>query len=128
MASRDQRRLRLRDAVRAVSAHGMTRQMGIWSTVAATRLLLDILEGRSSQRASLAAKRAVEIFELSLKQNPPEAPLACARGCAYCCHSFVSATAPEIFLLARTIRSASEGDQAAALERVRATDAVTHGL
>ncbi len=128
MVSRDQRRLRLRDAVRAVSTHGMTRQMGIWATIAATRLLLDVLEGRSSQRAGLAAKRAVEIFEFSLKQHPPEAPLACARGCAFCCYSFVSATAPEIFLLAKTVRSAPERDQAAALERVHATDVVTHGL
>ena len=128
MANRDQRRMRLREAIRVVSAHGMTRQLGIWATIAATRLLLDVLEGRSSQRSSLAAKRAVDIFELSLKQNPPEAPLACARGCAFCCHSFVSASAPEIFLLAKTIRSAPNRDQADALDRVRTTDAVTHGL
>jgi Fe-S-cluster containining protein len=102
--------------------------MGLWATVAATRLVLDVLEGRSSQRASLAAKRALEIFELSLRQNPPEAPVACARGCAYCCHSFVSATAPEVFLLAKTIRSGSEQDQAAALQRIKSNDAVTRGL
>jgi hypothetical protein len=48
-----------------------------------------------------------KLFDLSVKRNLPEAPLACARGCAFCCHSFVTATASEVFLLARTIRTAS---------------------
>jgi Fe-S-cluster containining protein len=128
MVSRDQRRMRLREAVRAVSAHGMTRQLGIWATIAATRLLLNVLEGRSKHRASHAAKRATDIFDLSLKKNPSETSLACARGCAFCCYSFVSASAPEIFLLAKTVCSAPHRDQAVALERVRVTDAVISGL
>lgn len=127
MATRQERRTLLRNAVKDVSAHGISPRQGIWGTVAATRMVLDVLESSSSQRASEAAKRAVGLFELSLKHNPPEAPLACARGCAFCCHGFVTATAPEVFMLARALRAANK-DITPVIERVRMTDAVTRGL
>jgi hypothetical protein len=127
MAMRQERRALLRQAVKEVTARGISPRQGIWGTIGATRILLDVLEGGSQQRASETARRALEIFDLSVKRNPPEAPLACARGCAFCCHSFVTATAPEVFLLARTIRTANK-DLGPVLERVRATIAATAGL
>jgi Fe-S-cluster containining protein len=127
MATRQERRALLRKAVKEVAASGISPRQGIWGTVAATRILLDILDGTSARRASEAARRAVDIFDLSVKRNPPEAPLACARGCALCCHSFVTASPPEIFLLARTIRAGTR-DVAAVAERVRGNIAVTGGL
>ena len=127
MAMRQERRALLRQAVKEVTARGISPRQGIWGTIGATRILLDVLEGGSQQRASETARRALEIFDLSVKRNPPEAPLACARGCAFCCHSFVTATAPEVFLLARTIRTANK-DLGPVLERVRATIAAIAGL
>ena len=127
MLARQERRTRLRNALREVSAQGISPKLGLWGVAAAAHLLLENLSGRSPQRASDAARRAVELFELSLKHNPPEAALACARGCAYCCHSFVTATAPEVFLVAKTLRAAGD-DLTAAIARVRATNAVTRGL
>lgn len=35
---------------------------------------------------------------------PDEAPLACAKGCSYCCYQRVELTAPEVLLLARQVR------------------------
>ena len=127
MATRQERRTLLRNVVKDVSAHGISPRQGIWGTVAATNLVLESLGGRSPQRASDAARRIVDLYELSLRHNPPEAALACARGCAFCCHSFVTATAPEVFLLARTIR-ASNDDLSPVLARVRETNAFTGGL
>jgi Fe-S-cluster containining protein len=127
MATRQERRVLLRNVLKDVSAHGISPRQGIWGTVAATHLVLEQLGGRSPQRGSEAARRAVELYELSLKHNPPEAALACARGCAYCCHSYVTATAPEIFLLARTVRS-SDADLAPAIARVRETNAFVGGM
>ena len=40
-----------------------------------------------------------------MKATPPRLELACRKGCGYCCHTWVSATAPEIFLLARTLQA-----------------------
>jgi Fe-S-cluster containining protein len=34
-----------------------------------------------------------------------EGSLACRRGCSYCCHGYVSATAPQIFAAAEAIRA-----------------------
>lgn len=127
MAARQERRARLRQAVKEVASRGIAPEQGVWGTIAATRILLDVLDSRSAERASDAARRAVEIFDQSVRRNPPEAPLACARGCALCCHSFVTATAPEIFLLARTLR-ASRGDLSLILDDLRANLAVTGGL
>jgi Fe-S-cluster containining protein len=129
---RQERRLKLKQSVDLVSRGGMdlTASGGeqSWSVIGATRILLDILEGRSPSRAGIAARRAHEFFEISLKRNPSKYPIACAKGCAFCCHVSVTATAPEIFLVANTLREQHRGDFDALLTRVRAADERTRGM
>lgn len=55
-------------------------------------------------RASRAASYIQELFNRTLKAHVTE-PIACREGCHHCCHSFVSATAPEILSLAGKIRA-----------------------
>jgi Fe-S-cluster containining protein len=96
--------------------------------IAATRILLDIVEGRNPARASNAAKRAAEFFETSLKRNPSKYPIACFKGCAFCCHVSVTATAPEIFLVASVLREQYKNNLDTILARVRAADERTRGM
>jgi Fe-S-cluster containining protein len=99
-----------------------------WFVIAATRILLDILEGRSTSRARNAARRAHEFFETSLKANPSKHKIDCAQGCNFCCHVSVVATAPEIFLVANAIREQHKDDYEAVLQRVKEADEKTRGI
>jgi Fe-S-cluster containining protein len=126
---RQERRVRLKQSVEAVSRGGMDLTANgpdqSWAVIAATRILLDILETKSPSRAANAAKRAHEFFETSLKRNPSKYPIACVKGCAFCCHVSVTASAPEIFLVANALREQHKDNLVA---RVRAADQRTRGL
>lgn len=130
--SRQQRRVRLKESVDHVARHGINlddspvRQM--WSMIGLTRLLIDILEGRSATRASDAAKRAHEFFELSLKRNPSSHKIDCAKGCGFCCHLRVSALAPEVFQVANFVRKQFAAELPRVIEQVRAADRDSRGL
>ena len=78
---------------------------------------------RNPRRAGDAAAHALASLDRLLADAPSPVPLACAKGCSTCCHNWVAATAPEIFLIARSLR-----DDAAALRRVRAGALRTAGL
>jgi len=129
--SRQQRHARLRQSIDAVSRHGINLKAGqsdrLWSSIAATRILLDILSGHSPSRASQAAKWAHEFFETSLRHNPSESQIECAKGCTFCCHLRVSAMAPEIFLIANQIRREHKNDLESVLSRLRAVDRNSRG-
>jgi Fe-S-cluster containining protein len=129
---RQERRVRLKQSVEAVSRGGMDLTANgsdqSWAVIGATRILLDILETKGPSRASNAAKRAHEFFETSLKRNPSKHPIACAKGCAFCCHVSVTATAPEIFLVANALRERHKENPEAILARVRSADQRTRGL
>ena len=99
-----------------------------WAVVAAARMLIDILRGKMPGRAAKAAKAAHEFFEISLHNNPSKFPIACAKGCAFCCHVAVTASAPEIFLVAAKIREMPEDRQEETLNRVRAADQRTRQM
>jgi Fe-S-cluster containining protein len=129
---RHERRIQLKKSVDAVARRGMDLKAPsgdqAWAVIAATRLLADILSTRSPARASQAARRAHEFFETSLAHNPSPHAIACAKGCAFCCHVSVAATAPEIFLVANTLRQKYRDRMDEVLTRVRAADARTRGL
>jgi Fe-S-cluster containining protein len=129
---RHERRIQLKRSVDAVSREGMDLSAKgsdqSWAVIAATRILLDIIETRSPTRASSAAKRAHEFFETSLRRNPSNYSIACVKGCAFCCHVSVTASAPEIFLVANTLRAQHKGDIETIIARVRAADQRTRGL
>ncbi len=56
-------------------------------------------------RASRAAALVHALSEASTKRTPGEAKLACRKGCGYCCHTWVGATAPEVLHLASALRA-----------------------
>ena len=58
MLARTERKAQLREALGVVSRVGLVADRGLWSVVAATRLLLDLLSGKASRRASDAAANA----------------------------------------------------------------------
>jgi Fe-S-cluster containining protein len=129
---RQERRIKLKRSVEAVARGGMDLSASgsdqTWAVIGATRILLDIVEGKNPARASLAAKRAAEFFETSLKHNPSKHAIACVKGCAFCCHVSVTATAPEIFLVAGALREHYKGNLEPIVARIRAADQRTRGL
>jgi hypothetical protein len=65
-------------------------------------ILLDELRKRPSG-ASRAADIALEAAESTLARRERPVAIACKRGCAFCCHGLVSASAPEVLRIARWI-------------------------
>jgi Fe-S-cluster containining protein len=130
--TRQERRALLKENLAAVAKRGIdlaaARPERLWRVIACTRLLMDTLDGKGPTRASEAARRAHEFFEVSLKYNPSEHKIACAKGCGYCCHLRVTAMAPEVFLLANHIRREFKDSYDAVLARLRAADANARGL
>ena len=111
--SRQQRRVRLKESVDHVARYGInlddTPIQQMWSMIGLTRILIDVLDTRTPARASEAAKRAHEFFDLSLKRNPSNHRIECAKGCGFCCHLRVSAMAPEVFHVANFVRKQFAG-------------------
>jgi hypothetical protein len=99
-----------------------------WAVIAATRILIDILDGRSPTRASRAAEKAHEFFETSLKRNATGIKIDCKTGCAFCCYVPVSALAPEVFLIANTIRAQHAADLETRVAGIRAAARGTYRL
>ncbi len=88
--------------------------------LAQARRLLRLLRNGS------AAEAAAEIhggFDAALRRSPRE-PVACRKGCSHCCISYVAATAPELFLIARSLKGPR---RVAVATRVAEADAETHG-
>ena len=71
--SRQQRRARLKQSADAVSRHGInlddSRYDQLWSMIGLTRILMDILGGRSATRASDAAGCELERFPFTLTRT-----------------------------------------------------------
>ena len=85
-----------------------------------------LTEQNNARRASEAAGMAQALIERALEARPPQAALACRKGCAYCCHSFVGVVAPEVFRLADAVRASRNG--ALGVEAVRARCAPLKGV
>lgn len=62
-----------------------------------------LADASDPRRASAAAQYAHDLLDRTLAAHVT-GPVACAKGCALCCHTFVSATIPEIFRLAEQVR------------------------
>ncbi len=123
---RKERRIQLKKAMVAVSRQGMDLTASgpeqSWAVISVARMLIDVLSGRAPGRAARAAKAAHEFFETSVKNNPSKFSIACAKGCAFCCHVSVTASAPEIFLVASRICEFPKDQFEDLLNRVRAAD------
>ena len=129
---RQERRIKLKQSMDAAARRGVDLSAPMndqqWAVIGATRLLVDVLDSRRPSRASTAAKRAHELFETSLKTNPSGQPIACAKGCAFCCHVSVTATGPEIFLVVNALREKYKDNFETILYRVQAADQKTRAL
>jgi hypothetical protein len=75
------------------------------STLAAA-LRLDLDDPVAGARS--AAARLLAVYDATLGADPPRDAVACRRGCSYCCHNAVAATAPEALLLAAHVRGRIE--------------------
>ena len=129
---RQERRIKLKQSIEEISRRGMDLSANgtdrTWAVAAATRILMDILSGRSGLRASAAAKRANAFFETSLKRNSSHQSIACGKGCAFCCYMTVTVTAPEIFHVANVLREQYKDNPQSILARVRSADEKTRNL
>jgi Fe-S-cluster containining protein len=67
-------------------------------------LALMLRDGRRNDRASRAAEFTAQLLDATMRRQISE-PAACAKGCAHCCTTYVSATIPEILRLARAVRA-----------------------
>lgn len=93
-------------------------------TLAARRGREDLIDGLLEQAFS-SFEGNVEI------QSEGLPPLACHKGCSTCCTLRVTATAPEILLIARYVRWASDALKRAEVDleqRLADADRVTRGL
>jgi Fe-S-cluster containining protein len=76
--------------------------------------------------------RAFDLFEANIgPQTAHLPPLACQKGCPSCCALRVTATAPEIFLLARYVGRIESGPAGASIglsRRIALTNRATRGL
>jgi hypothetical protein len=64
-----------------------------------------LAETRNAARAADAAELIHRVNDTSQRKAPDKVTIACSRGCTYCCHTYVSAMAPEVFRVARAVRA-----------------------
>lgn len=94
-------------------------------------LLLEKLHDTSDEtRASSAAALTAMLLDRTISKMPQVSAVECSKGCSFCCHTSVPATAPEVFRLSEIIL-ADEGqhhpgfDSASTLARARSRSAGT---
>jgi hypothetical protein len=130
--ARRERVKRLRELARAgeaVWSRGLTTRPSREAIEKATAVVAAKLGDRiDPARAGAAAALAHRLLERSLAAEPETGPLACKRGCGWCCYGYVAVTAPEVFHLAAAVRRAARGDPFSALEAVSARAAPLRGL
>ncbi len=71
----------------------------------ASRLSRMLRDTANPSRAAEAAALVHTVFDTSVRKSEHGIKLACGKGCAYCCHTYVSVLAPEVFRIAAVIRS-----------------------
>jgi Fe-S-cluster containining protein len=126
--SRDQRRAVLKDALKEYSRGGYNpdRLMTIFGFV---QELAETLGRRGNmRRASAAGAFAVKTYEITSKKYGFKGEVHCKKGCGYCCHTRVTATPIELFMLARGIRDRWNDASDPLKERFRGVEAQTRTL
>jgi hypothetical protein len=118
---------RLRSLRAQVEREGLPAQPNVYHVAAITAGAIEILRGTGAQRAAAAASYLYRLAPASFRASGVEAQLDCQRGCSYCCHGYVSASAPQIFAAAAAIR-ADALTYDAACERIRALAPRVRGL
>jgi hypothetical protein len=84
---------------------------------------------RTTEAAADAAAWSEELTSAIAEIVPPDEPIACGPGCAYCCNLKVVVSAPEAIQIAEWLRARLDDGALADLRtRVVATDDRTHGM
>lgn len=84
--------------------------------------------GPGSDRAAAAAELAAVMLDKTLHKMPQAAAVECVKGCSFCCHSTVTASAPEVFRVSRLVLANDEGSvlgRSAVAARAKARSAST---
>lgn len=86
-------------------------------------------EERVTRAADTARAWLADTVDQLLVALPPKRAIACAEGCAFCCHLKVIASPVEVLALAAHLRRTLTPEALSELRaRVSKTDAVTHGM
>jgi len=117
--NRAQRRL-LEKRGRELLTHGIDLRPHVDDAAALGSAFFSILATGRANAPSDAARAMLQCLSKVHNAVTPK-EIACRGGCTHCCHLFVSATAPEIFLLARSIDEAAK-------QRLLATNRQTHPM
>ncbi len=129
---RHQRRARKRHLLQIGETRlkrGLPAGAGLAELASVALMLRDtLIDTNHADRASRAAELMCSVFEASVKAQPSQLDIACRKGCSYCCHTWVAATAPEIFLLARVINSRTNVRPAVRKDAVVKRTEATAGL
>jgi hypothetical protein len=123
-ATRQQRRREMREQIktgRALLGKGLSLQPKAADIAAVAMVIKAKLEETGNpRRASETAEMAQSLVETSVTARPPTVQkIACAKGCAYCCHTFVAVTPPEAFRLADAVRGGRAAGMSADTVRAR---------
>ena len=102
--TRDQRRTTLKEILKDYDRGGYDPNR-IPTVFGLVRQLVDVLENtRNPRRVSDAGELVLKAYDSCAKKHALPGEVACKKGCGYCCHTRVTVTVPEIFVLARSIR------------------------
>jgi Fe-S-cluster containining protein len=128
--TRQQRRKLVRERLKTgerTLARGLSARPGRDDVIAVAQVLRSKLaETDNPRRASEAVVLAQRLAESSLRSFPSKSPIACARGCSYCCYGFVAVIGPEAFRLADAVRAGLSAPIDVATARAAA--ALTRGI
>lgn len=84
--------------------------------------------GNGNDRAAAAAELAAVMLDKTLGKMPQSSSVQCTKGCSFCCHATVTASAPEVFRAARIVQAqeaASAAGTAAVVSRAKARSAAS---
>ncbi len=119
----------LRKAGDAVLRNGLPLEPQHEQLLGLAAVIQDVLaETDSTKRASDAAELVHRVNDTAQRRAPEKVAVACAKGCAYCCHTYVSAMAPEVFRIARALLAdpAFEQRRSALVQRLQVTSGRSH--
>lgn len=85
---------------------------------AQTRRFAAVLGKRNRERMRAVVRSSFARHAEVVAANVPRRPVACSRGCDHCCRLYVSATAPELFLLAEHVAGLPDATRTAIESRV----------
>ena len=126
--SRDRRRAALKEILKDYENGGFNpkRFLTVFGLV---RELVEILNDRANaRRMSDAGALVMKVYDACAKVHGRPQELACKKGCGYCCHTRVTVTVPEIFLLARAARKRWDDPADDLRGKFEAQEKVTRGL